>query len=169
MLRYLLWWGAHSLLRWPLLLLEIFTGIPFTCHSCNHHPIQGLEDFQHSRKFLWAPSQSVCSHKGHLFSFCKSWHCFCRGERTLKMRLFPRASCSCSSSGCAAPLWQGFWALPCRSPASWCSGVLLSPCWSESLGTMPPACPLLWVQSRWWQSWAPPPGPGSGMAMGDAF
>lgn len=133
---------------------------------CNHHPIQGLEDFQNSRRF---PSQSVCSHKGDLFS--ANLGTFLRGERTLKMRLFPCVPCSCSSSGCVAPLWQGFWALACWSLASWCSGVLLSPYWSESLGTMPPACTLLWVQSRWWQSWAPPPspGPGSGMAVGDAF
>lgn len=59
------------------------------------------------------------------------------------MRLFPHASCSCSSSGCAAPLWQGFWALPCRSPASWCSGVLLSPCWSEFPGNNAPSLPSL--------------------------
>lgn len=37
-------------------------------HPCNHRLIQGLEDFQHSRRLLCAPSQSVHSHEDHLYT-----------------------------------------------------------------------------------------------------
>lgn len=37
-------------------------------HPCSHHSIQGLQDFQPSRGLLCAPSRSVQSRKGNVYS-----------------------------------------------------------------------------------------------------
>ena len=134
------------------MLLEISPGTLPTSHPSHNSRSRRLPAFQRAP---WCPllisvlPQNLCSANLGTLS---------QGARTLKMRLFPRVSCSCSSSGPAAGLLG-------PSLSEYCLLVPLSPCWRNPWEQGP----QLALSCGCRQSWAPPPGPGPGMAWGDIF
>lgn len=154
----LLWWGAHSLLRWPGLLLEIFPGVPLTSQPRHRCPIKGLRDSQYS--FMPPPSQSIPT---KVVSILQILALSLQGERLFPVSpvapLLLAEQIPCGGTSGPSPVGV----LPPGPPESMLERVPGTP-----LAPPPPhpaAYPLLWVQSSWRQSWAPPPGPGSRAAV----